>query len=91
MDWLQLLKDNWILVAAAAIFFLQGDKGSKIMEYLIKFIRGTTNSPDPTGNMENSVGRVCAAKCLANEYEKRGESEVATKIRSTLQVLIDAK
>lgn len=89
---LDLLRENWLLVAAAAVLAVRTQSANGLVESVLTVLRGVTNTPPPATvnhDLGTDVGRICAAKCLAAQFAARGQTEVADAMRRAIHVLID--
>lgn len=86
--------DNpWLigLIAGAVFLLLRGEGANGLVEQLLNFLRALTNTPGEhhEHDLSTDVGRICAAKCLADQFAARDKPQVGQAIRESLHVLID--
>ena len=80
-----------LIIAAVSFFFLRSNSGNPWVEKIVGFIRSIFKTPaDPVHSHLHTIeGRVTCARCLAEEFVKRGKGDVAKAITDALGALID--
>jgi hypothetical protein len=87
-----LLANPTLIIVVVLFFLIRSDSANPLVETLINLLRSLTKTPAATvegHDLSNDTGRFCCAKHLAEEFAKRGQTDVADKIRTAMHVLID--
>lgn len=82
-------KELMLIVVGVLIFWLRTQGGSPIVEKLIGIVRSVTNTPDNGLHVHGVEGRIACAKCVAEEFTKRGKTDVAKVITDAIPSLVD--